>query len=122
MICFHHSIDSLAIQETSEISPENSFFLCVPGIVVDFGGERPYHEEDPERTAFGVFGVMLGRLTMKKIRAICDIQAEDVELKTGTILEIVEVVEDQIVVRIPEGEYYCMSSEALETGFEIAEN
>ena len=26
---------------------------------------------------------------MKKIRAICDIQAEDVELKTGTILEIV---------------------------------
>lgn len=59
---------------------------------------------------------------MKKIRAICDIQAEDVELKAGTVLEIVEVVEDQIVVRIPEGEYYCMSSEALESGFKIAEN
>ena len=78
--------------------------------------------KNPKRTAFGVYGVTLGRLTMKKIRAICDIQAEDVELKTGTILEIVEVVEDQIVVRIPEGEYYCMSSEALESGFEIAEN
>lgn len=89
---------------------------------VDFGVERPYHEEDPERTALGVYGAMLGRLTMKKIRAICDIQAEDVEWKAGTVLEIVEVVEDQIVVRIPDGEYYCMSSEALETGFEIAEN
>lgn len=96
--------------------------MCVPGIAVDFGVERPYHEEGPERTALGVYGVMLGRLTMKKIRAICDIQAEDVEWKAGTVLEIVEVVEDQIVVRIPEGEYYCMSSEALETGFEIAEN
>ena len=74
------------------------------------------------RNALGVYGAMLGRLTMKKIRTICDIQAEDVEWKAGTVLEIVEVVEDQIVVRIPEGEYYCMSSEALETGFEIAEN
>ena len=90
--------------------------------MVDFGGERPYHEKGPERTTFGVYGVMLGRLTMKKIRAIFYIHAEDVKLKTGTILEIVEVVKDQIVVRIPEGEYYCMSSEALETGFEIAEN
>lgn len=59
---------------------------------------------------------------MKKIRAICDIQAEDVTLKAGTVLEIVEVVEDQIIVRIPEDEYYCMSSEALEASFEIAEN
>ena len=58
---------------------------------------------------------------MKKIRALCDIQAEDETLKAGTVLEIVEVAAGQIVVRIPEGEYYCMSSEALESGFEIAE-
>lgn len=59
---------------------------------------------------------------MKKIRAICDIQSEDVDLKEGTVLEIVEVVEQQIVVRIPDGDYYVMRPETLEAGFEIAEN
>lgn len=58
---------------------------------------------------------------MKRIRALYDINAEGDILKTGTILEIVEVVENQIVVRIPDGEYYAMSSDALEAGFEIAQ-
>lgn len=58
---------------------------------------------------------------MKQIRALYDIDAEGESLKAGTILEIVEVVENQIVVRIPEGEYYVMSSDTLEAGFEIAQ-
>lgn len=77
--------------------------------------------KEARNTAGRVYGANGRRLTMKKIRAICDIQAEDVALKAGTVLEIVEVVEDQIVVRIPDGDYYCMDSEALESGFEIAE-
>ncbi|RHP48261.1 hypothetical protein DWZ37_13425 [Clostridiaceae bacterium AF31-3BH] len=58
---------------------------------------------------------------MKKIRALFDIEADGDTFKKGTIFEIVDVVEDQIVVQIPGGEYYAMSSEALEKGFEIAE-
>lgn len=41
---------------------------------------------------------------MKKIRALYDLKTEDVDLNEGTILEIVDVVEGQIVVRIPDGE------------------
>ncbi len=59
---------------------------------------------------------------MKKIRALYDLKTEDVDLNEETILEIVDVVEGQIVVRIPDGEYYAMSSDTLETAFEIAEN
>ena len=59
---------------------------------------------------------------MKKIRALYDIKTENVALEAGTILEIVDVVENQIVVKIPDGEYYAMSSDALESAFEIAEN
>ena len=59
---------------------------------------------------------------MKKIRAIYDIKAENVALEKGTVLEIMDVVENQIVVRIPDGEYYAMSPETLEAAFEIAEN
>lgn len=58
---------------------------------------------------------------MKTIRALYDINAEGDVLKAGTILEIVEVVENQIVVRVPNGEYYVMNSDALEAGFEIAQ-
>ena len=58
---------------------------------------------------------------MKTIRALFDINAEGDVLKAGTILEIVEVVENQIVVKVPDGEYYAMSSDALEAGFEIAQ-
>jgi len=58
---------------------------------------------------------------MKKVRALYDITAESETLKAGTILEIIEVVENQIVVRIPNGEYYAMESSDLESGFEIAE-
>ena len=58
---------------------------------------------------------------MKTIRALYDINAEGDVLKAGTILEIVEVVENQIVVKVPDGEYYAMSSDTLEAGFEIAQ-
>lgn len=58
---------------------------------------------------------------MKKICALYDVEADGEILKKGTILEVVDVVENQIVVRIPDGEFYAMSSEDLESGFEIAE-
>jgi len=58
---------------------------------------------------------------MKKIRAICDLEADGETLAKGTILEIVEADENQIIVKTAEEEYYAMSPEALEAGFEIAE-
>ena len=62
------------------------------------------------------------RAGYEKNRALYDIKTEDVDLNEGIIIEIVDAVEGQIVVRIPDGEYYAMSSDTLETAFEIAEN
>ena len=58
---------------------------------------------------------------MKKIRALADLDVEGEVLKAGTILEVVDVVDATIVVKLPDSEcYYAMSSDALETGFEAA--
>ena len=60
---------------------------------------------------------------MKKIRALADLDVEGEILKAGTILEVVDVVNSTIVVKLPDSECcYAMSSDALETGFEAAEN